>query len=181
MPARVPPIDPTQYTPDQQRVATQLTGARGSVRGPFAIWLRNPKLAEHANQFSIALRDSKVIERRLFELVILTVCRARSVQYAWSAHIGAAEKFGVTPEVIAAIRDNRRPEFKREDERVAYDVATEIMQTKELSQATYDRAAAQFGVEGTIDLVSTVGFYAMVGMFLKSFDVLTPTGDRPLK
>ena len=55
------------------------------------------------------------------------------------------------------------------------------MQTKELSQATYDRAIAQFGIEGTVDLVSTVGYYAMVGIFLKSFDVPTPTGDRPLK
>jgi len=86
----------------------------------------------------------------------------------------------VAPEVIAAIRDNRRPDFKRDDERVAYDVASELIQTQELSQATYNRAVAQFGVEGTVDLVSTVGYYAMVGIFLKSFNVPTPSGDRPL-
>jgi len=50
MPARVPPIDPARYTPDQQRAAAQIAGARGNVRGPFTIWLRNPKLAEHVNQ-----------------------------------------------------------------------------------------------------------------------------------
>jgi hypothetical protein len=50
-----------------------------------------------------------------------------------------------------------------------------------LSTATYDRAIAQFGLQGTIELVSTVGYYAMVGIFLKSFDVPTPTGDKPLK
>ena len=66
MPARVPPIDPAQYTPDQQRVAALISGARGNVRGPFTIWLRNPKLAEQANALGIALRDSKTIERRLF-------------------------------------------------------------------------------------------------------------------
>ncbi len=181
MPARLPPIDPATYTPDQQRVAAEISGARKSVRGPFTIWLRNPKLAEYANAFGLALRDSKTVERRVFELVVITVCRAGSVQYAWSAHVGAAETAGVAPEGIAAIRDNRRPDFKRDDERTAYDVATEIMQTKELSQATYDRAIAQFGAEGTVDLVSTVGYYAMVGIFLKSFDVPTPTGERPLK
>ena len=181
MPARVPPIDPARYTPDQQRAAAQIAGARGNVRGPFTIWLRNPKLAEHVNQLGIILRESRYVERRVFELVVLTVCRANSVQYAWSAHVGAAETAGLAPEVIAAIRDNRRPDFKRDDERVAYDVTTEIMQTRELSQATYDRAVAQFGVEGTVDLISTVGYYNMVGIFLKSFDVSTPTGDRPLK
>src|SRR5712691_469351 len=109
MPARVPPIDPATMTPEQQRVAAAIAGARKSVRGPFTIWLRNAKLAEHANAFGVALRDSKVLDRRLFELVVITVCRAWLVQYAWSAHVGAAEKAGVLPEVIAAIHDNRRP------------------------------------------------------------------------
>ncbi len=181
MPARVPPIDPAQYTPDQQRVAAGISGARGNVRGPFTVWLRSPMIAEQANALGITLRESKVLGRRLFELAVITVCRAWSVQYAWSAHVGAAETAGISPDVIAAIRENRRPEFAHEDERVVYDVASEIMQTKELSQATYDRAVAQFGVEGTVDLISTVGYYAMIGIFLKSFDVPTPTGDRPLK
>jgi len=122
-----------------------------------------------------------VLDLRLFELVVITVCRAFTVQYAWSSHAPAAETAGVAPEVIAAIRDNRRPDFKRDDERAAYEVASELMQTQELSQATYDRAVAQFGIEGIVDLVSTVGYYAMVGIFLKSFDVPTPSGDRPLK
>ncbi|MET0671599.1 MAG: carboxymuconolactone decarboxylase family protein [Tardiphaga sp.] len=179
--SRVPPLDPATLTAEQQRVAAAISGARKNVRGPFTIWLRNPALAEHANAFGVALRDSSKLDRRLFELAVITVCRAWSVQYAWSSHAPAAEAAGVSPDVVAAIRDNRKPELKRDDERVVYDVATELMQTKELSQATYDRAIAQFGIEGTVDLVSTVGYYAMVGIFLKSFDVPTPAGDRPLK
>jgi 4-carboxymuconolactone decarboxylase len=179
--SRVPPLDPAALTPEQQRVAAEISGARKNVRGPFTIWLRNPALAEHANAFGVALRDSKVLDRRLFELAVIVVCRAATVQYAWSSHAPAAEDAGVSPEVVAAIRDNRAPDFKRDDERVVYDVATELMQTRDLSQPTYDRAVAQFGIDGTVDLVSTVGYYAMVGLFLKSFDVPTPTGDRPLK
>ncbi|HYI27241.1 MAG TPA: carboxymuconolactone decarboxylase family protein [Bradyrhizobium sp.] len=179
--SRAAPLDPATLTPEQQRVAAAIAGARKNVRGPFTIWLRNPALAEHANAFGIALRDSQVLDRRLFELVVITVCRAWSVQYAWSSHAPAAEAAGVAPDVIAAIRDNRTPDFKRDDERIVYDVTTELMQTKELSAATYDRAVQQFGIEGMVDLVSTVGYYAMVGIFLKSFDVPTPTGDRPLK
>lgn len=179
--SRVPPLDPATLTPEQQRVAALIAGARKNVRGPFTIWLRNPALAEHANAFGIALRDSKVLDRRLFELAVLVVCRAATVQYAWSSHAPAAEMAGVSPEVIAAIRDNRTPPFQRDDERVVYDVATELMQTRDLSQPTFDRAVAEFGIDGTVDLVSTVGYYAMVGLFLKSFDVPTPTGERPLK
>ena len=69
----------------------------------------------------------------------------------------------------------------RDDERVAYLVASEIMATKELSKSTYDKAVGQFGEQGTVELISTIGYYAMVGIFLKSFDVPTSTGDKPLK
>jgi 4-carboxymuconolactone decarboxylase len=179
--SRVPPLDPATLTPEQERVAAAISGARKNVRGPFTIWLRNPALAEHANAFGVALRDSKVLDRRLFELAVITVCRAFTVQYAWSSRAPAAEAAGVSPEVVAAIRDNRKPDFKREDERIVYDVATELMQTKDLSQPTYDRAVETFGIEGTVDLVSTIGYYAMVGIFLKSFGVPTPAGDTPLK
>ncbi len=179
--SRVPPLDPATLTPEQERVAAEISGARKNVRGPFTIWLRNPKLAEHANAFGVALRDSKVLDRRLFELAVITVCRAFTVQYAWSSHAPAAEAAGVSPEVVAAIRDNRTPLFQRDDERIVYDVASELMRTQELSQPTYGRAIAAFGTEGTVDLISTVGYYAMVGIFLKSFDVPTPTGEKPLK
>jgi 4-carboxymuconolactone decarboxylase len=177
----MPPIDADSLTPEQKRVYDQIAGRRKTVRGPFPIWLRNPKLAEHANQFGIALRDHSTIGRHIFELVVITVCRQRSVQYAWSSHAPQAEAAGIAPEIVAAIRDKRRPDFKDADQRVAYDVTTEIMETNDLSTATYDRAMAQFGLQGTVELVSTVGYYAMVGILLKSFDVPTPTGDKPLK
>ena len=178
--SRVPPLDVENLTAEQKRVYDQIGGARKTVRGPFPIWLRNPKLAEHANQFGIALRDSS-IGRRVFELAVITVCRAWQVQYAWSSHAVQAETAGVSPDVIAAIRDKRKPDFKQADERVAYEVATELMETKELSAKTYDTTIAQFGLQGTVELISTIGYYAMVGIFLKSFDVPTPTGDKPLQ
>jgi 4-carboxymuconolactone decarboxylase len=177
--SRLPPLAADKLSPEQRRVYDQIAGNRKTVRGPFPMWLRNPKLAEHANQFGIALRDHSTIGRRIFELCVITVCRAGSVPYAWSSHAPQAELQGIAPEIVEAIRQNRRPEFERDDERVAYEVASEIMATKELSRAGYDRAIAQFGEQGTVELISTVGYYAMVGIFLKSFDVPAPNGERP--
>ena len=39
------------------------------------------------------------------------------------------------------------------------------MATGALSQAGYDKALAQFGEQGTVELISTIGYYAMVGNF----------------
>src|SRR4029079_15397669 len=179
--SRVPPLDVAALSAEQKRVYDQIAGKRKTVRGPFPIWLRNPKLAEHANNFGAALRDHSAIGRRIFELAVITVCRAWSVQYAWSSHAPQAELAGIAPEIVAAIRENRTPDFKKADESVAYKVATEIMATKELSKPSYDKAIAQFGEQGTVELISTIGYYAMVGIFLKSFDVRPPDGSTPLK
>jgi 4-carboxymuconolactone decarboxylase len=41
--ARVPDVAPAEMTAEQKRVCQEIAGARsGVVRGPFAIWLRNP-------------------------------------------------------------------------------------------------------------------------------------------
>jgi 4-carboxymuconolactone decarboxylase len=179
--SRLQPLATEALSPEQKRVYDQIAGKRKTVRGPFPIWLRNPMLAEHANQFGVALRDHAAIGRRIFELAVITVCRAWSVQYAWSSHAPQAELQGIAPEIVVAIRENRTPDFEKADERLAYEVAAEIMATKELSQASYDKAIAQFGEQGTVELISTIGYYAMVGIFLKSFDVRPPDGSKPLK
>ena len=45
--ARVPDVAPEEMTAEQRRVSQEIGGARGGVvRGPFAIWLRNPELAD---------------------------------------------------------------------------------------------------------------------------------------
>src|SRR5215510_9666929 len=118
--SRLPPLDPASMTVEQKRVHDEIAGARKTVRGPFPMWLRNPALADHANQFGVALRDS-TIGRRIFELAVITVCRAWSVQYAWSSHAPQAELAGIAPEIVEAIRQNKRPQFDKDDERVAYE------------------------------------------------------------
>src|SRR5437868_6824687 len=119
--SRMPPLDAKAMTPEQKRVYDVIAGKRKTVRGPFPMWLRNPVLADHANQFGVALRDHSVIGRRIFELCVITVCRAGSVQYAWSSHAPQAELAGISPEIVAAIRENRTPAFTKDDERTAYE------------------------------------------------------------
>ena len=179
--SRMLPIDHDAMSAEQKRVYDQIAGKRKTVRGPFPMWLRNPKLAEQANQFGVVLRDHSVIGRRIFELCVITVCRARDVQYAWSSHAPQAELAGIAPEIVKAIQENRTPTFTKADERIAYETATEIMTANALSQTGYDKALAQFGEQGIVELISTIGYYAMVGIFLKSFDVRPPDGSTPLK
>jgi 4-carboxymuconolactone decarboxylase len=179
--ARVPDLGPEELDDEQRRVAAQIAGTRGgTVRGPFALWLRLPHLAEHADGFGRSLRGGS-LERRLYELITLVVARAWSAQYPFWAHARHAGDVGLTPEVVEAIRTRRPPPFARDDERLVYALATELLETRDLAQASYERALAAFGLERTIEIVTTVGYYAMIAMVVKAFDAPVPSGERPLE
>ncbi|CAN0496743.1 unnamed protein product, partial [Phaeothamnion confervicola] len=150
------------------------------VRGPFALWLRRPEIAERANAFGNALRADGRIDKRLFELMVLIVARHWSAQYAWFAHERHALKAGLPAEIIEAIRHGRQPEFARDDEKLVYDIVTELNQSRDLSEPSYRRGVALFGLDLFIEFVTAIGFYIMVAVMLKTFDAPVPDGTRPL-
>jgi 4-carboxymuconolactone decarboxylase len=179
--ARLDPMKMDELTPEQQRMHAELGRTRKRVGGPFAIWLRNPPLADNANRLALTLREHGKLEKRLFELIVLTVVRHWSAQYAWAAHEPNALAAGLAPDVIAAIRERRTPKFSRADEQLTYEAVSELFDSKALSDATYDRLLKQFGLDLTIELITVAGFYGMVATVLKGFDVPTPNGERPFQ
>jgi 4-carboxymuconolactone decarboxylase len=178
--ARVEDLKLEDLTPEQRAVHDRIAGTRGGVvRGPFAIWLRNPKVADAADRFGTILRNGD-LDLRLFELMVLVVARHWSAQYEWFAHARQALAAGLSPAVVDAIRDRRAPEFTRDDERLVYELVTEMNETKTLSQPTYDRAVAMLGLDHVIELTTALGFYTMVAIMLNGFDAPVPGGERPL-
>jgi 4-carboxymuconolactone decarboxylase len=179
--SRVPDLAQSEMTPEQKRIHDEIASKRrGNVRGPFAIWLRTPAIAERANQFGNAIRVAGKLDKRLFELMVLIVARHWSAPYEWFAHEDQALKEGVSPVVVEALRHGRIPDFPHADEQLIYDVVTELNTRKVLGQATYDRGVGHFGLDLFIELVTAIGFYTMVAMMLNAFDAPVPGNARPL-
>jgi 4-carboxymuconolactone decarboxylase len=153
---------------------------RGHMRGPFAVWLRNAELCENTLKLQEMFASRVKLERRLLELMILVAARSANAQYAWFIHEPHALKFGVSPEIVQAIRERRTPDFSRDDERLVYDITLELNTTRALSEATYRRGMTLFGEQVLVELVSAVGFYSMVAMTLNAFAVSVPGGKEPL-
>jgi len=178
--ARVEDLKLENLTPEQRAVHDRIAGSRGGVvRGPFAIWLRNPALADAADKLGTTLRKGK-LDVRLFELMVLVIARHWTAQYEWFAHAKHAPKAGLSADVVEAIRNGRKPTFARDDERLIYALVTEMNETRTLSQPTYDRAVAMLGLDLVIELITSIGFYTMVAIMLNGFDAPVPGGERPL-
>jgi 4-carboxymuconolactone decarboxylase len=178
--ARVEDLKLESLTPEQKAIHDRIAGTRGgTVRGPFAIWMRNPAIAEAADKLGTTLRNGD-LDLRLFELMVLVVARHWTAQYEWFAHARHGLEAGLSPAVVDAIRDRRKPDFTRDDERLIYDLVTEMNETRTLSQPTYDRAVAALGLDHVIELITSIGFYTMVAIMLNGFDAPVPGGERPL-
>ena len=176
--ARIDPIPRDRMTPDQRRIDDEIAATRGGgpAKGPFALWLRTPELAQRADAFGSYLRHHTSVPQNLVELAVLVIARAWTAQYEWHAHIAAWRKLGLDEGIAEAIRERRAPELRTEEDRAVYAVATELLERRALSDATYDRAVAALGEQTVLDLVTIVGFYTMVAMVLVAFRVDIPDG-----
>jgi len=176
--ARVDDVKREQLSPRQQQLYDDFLKSRprATLTGPFSVLIHTPDIAEPADHLVNYYRRTPKIGRRMVELIILLVVRNADVQYAWAVHEPIALKEGISQAAIDAIRARKRPEFAGDDERVMYDLVTELLTTKTLSAATFEHAKSTFGLEGVIEAVTCAGLYGMIGFVLNGFDIPPPAG-----
>jgi len=179
--ARIGEIDRQELTARQQQLHDDFLRSRPhkTLSGPFSVLIHAPDIAEPADRLVNYYRTSPKLGRRLIELVILLMVREATAQYAWSVHEPHALAQGLTQDTIDAIRARRRPDFKRDDERLIYDFITELAATKTVNAPMFERAMAAFGLEGVIEAVTCAGLYGMIGFVLNVFEI-PPQPGKPL-
>ena len=170
--ARLPPLSFEELTPELKTLWQEIGAVRsGSPGGPFSIWMRYPKIAERAHLLGNAVRLEGQLERRLLELAVLVVARHWSAEYVFAAHVPPGSEAGLGDDLVEAIRSHRTPNFTKDDERLVYDTVHELLETKRLSDASFERAHQSLGTDKLIELVTAVGFYMTAAAMVNAFDV----------
>jgi len=169
---------------DAQRAAAErmLASKTGRIIGPMNAWLRCPAVALRAIELGDYARHGSTHEKRISELVILIIARHWSAQVEWCVHKVEALKAGLAPAVVDAIEARTRPAFDRADEELVYDLFTGLLDTKNVSDAVYNRAIEMFGESKLVELIAIFGHYNHVAAVLNTFRVPVPPGwAEPLK
>jgi 4-carboxymuconolactone decarboxylase len=176
---RMSHIAPENMTDAQRKSAEEVaSGPRGSVRGPFNVLLRSPELMSPLQKVGEYLRFRCQLDRRIAEMATLIAARYWTQNYEWSAHHPLALKAGLKPEIAQAIAEGRRPGGMAQDEEIVYDLLTEALQNKSVSDATYERAVKQFGEQNLVDLLAIGGYYALLGMLMNVARTELPEGKQ---
>lgn len=177
---RIPEVTPENANPEQKRIIDSITKTRGSLRGPFKVMLHSPKLADACQQLGTIVRFEGLLAPRVKSLVAVLTGLYLNARVEWMGNIETVRKGGMDEETIRAILERRRPSFRRPDDEAAYDLVSEMQRNHEVSDATFQNCIKIFGVQGTVELVGVVGYYSMVGPFLKIFQIEPPEVARPV-
>ncbi|KZD23987.1 carboxymuconolactone decarboxylase family protein [Tardiphaga robiniae] len=152
------------------------------LAGPYNPMMRSPVLGQKLFDLFAYLRWDTSVPVKLNEFAIIIIGRQWRSQVEWFAHAPLAQKAGLSPQIIADLKANKRPANMAEDEATVYDFVTELTTTHKVSDATYARAKKIFNDQQIVDLTAVAGNYVMVAMLLAMAEESTPPGkEAPFK
>jgi 4-carboxymuconolactone decarboxylase len=178
---RMPPIPPEKMTDAQKKAAQDYKDLRSQTLGggPWGVILRVPDLMVPSVQFRIHNQKNSALSPKLTEFAILIAARHWTNNYEFLPHSSAAAKDGLSPEVIAAIVDGRRPPKMAEDEEAVYDFCDELLHNQSVTDATYARMLTKFGEPGIVEAASLEGYYTYLSMLMNVARTPVPPGSKP--
>jgi 4-carboxymuconolactone decarboxylase len=175
----MPPIPKGQWTDAQKKAAAEFAAARKEdIFGPFAVMLRSPEVMLRASAMGDYMRYRTVLPPRLNELIILITARHWTQQFEWYVHQPSALKAGLSPDLVNAVAEGRRPDGMSQEEAVIHDFTTELLNGQNVSDSLYASAVAAFGEQGVIDMVGVAGYYAFLSMMMNTARTAVPADSN---
>jgi 4-carboxymuconolactone decarboxylase len=180
---RFPQLTMDQLDAKQKPLGEQVMKVSSvGLAGPYNPMMRSPVLGQKLFDLFAYLRWDTSVPTKLNEFAIIIIGRQWRSQVEWFAHAPLAQKAGLSPEIIADLKANRRPAGMAEDEAVVYDFITELTTTHKVSDETYARAKKVLSDQQIVDLTAVSGNYVMVAMLLAMAEESTPPGkEAPFK
>ncbi len=177
---RFAPLTWPEMTPAQQQMTQSvLSGKRGSMQGPYNVLLRSPALGQLAQQFGVHTRFESSLPLMLNELAILMIARFWNSQFVWWAHRKMALDAGLDESLIQAIALGQTPAPLSEPLVSVHAFCDELIQNRQVSDATYAALSQQVGEQGVVDLMAAMSYYTLVSMCLNVDQYPLPEGVLP--
>lgn len=183
--ARIPTASRDTVPQDQLDAFDEYVAARGNVpdTGPLSVMVHVPELIKRGEHLRAYLRgDESSLPANIRELAMLLTAREMDCQFIWNAHAAFGRQSGLDDTLVNSLRDRAELPALSDAESVVVDYGRELFRTCRVSQETFDRAIAQFGRRGLVELTTLMGYYSCLAFNINAFDVGLPEGvsESPL-
>jgi 4-carboxymuconolactone decarboxylase len=151
-----------ELTPAQKVITDRALAGRGPI-GIFNITLRSPELSEAMRGIA---GGRGALSTKQNELAILLTGRYWTTQFEFAVHHRAATQAGLSEATIGSIVEGRRPGRLLPEEVPIYNFLTELLNTKQVSDATFQAAKEAVGEKGIVDVIGLSAFYQTVSLMM---------------
>jgi 4-carboxymuconolactone decarboxylase len=177
---RFPQLTMDQLSDAQKPLGEQIMKISSvGIGGPYNSWMRSPVLGQRLFDLFHYLRWETSVPTKLNEFAILIIGRQWRSQVEWFAHAPLAAKAGLSSDIIAELKEGKRPSKMAEDEAAVYDFVNELTTTQKVSDETYARTKKVFNDQQIVDLTAVAGSYMTVAMMLAMSETTVPPGKEP--
>src|ERR1017187_1658563 len=180
---RFPQLTMDQLNDKQKPLGEQIMKVSSvGLGGPYNPMLRSPVLGQKMFDLLYYLRWQTSVPLKLNEFAILIIGRQWRSQVEWFAHAPLAIKAGLSPEIVAELKTNKRPSNMPPEESAVYDLVSELTTKHVVSDETFNRTKQLLGEQQVVDLTAVAGTYITVAMVLAMAEESGPPGkDLPFK
>jgi 4-carboxymuconolactone decarboxylase len=168
--ARIPPLKPEDWTPEQRRRFDPDGTGRGAAN-VFVTFVRNPpadRLRGPINQHILNSTTLSVRQRETLLMRIGVLCRS---EYEWAAHSRLGRRAGMTDADVARIVAGPDSGGGEPLENALLRAADELYRDDRVSDATWAALAGQLDTKQLLDVLIAVGGYRSTSMAINSAGV----------
>jgi 4-carboxymuconolactone decarboxylase len=191
---RLPLVSPSHIEADQRQLYDLLdsqfvpwanaNGFKGKTEtgeliGPFNALLYSSAISMGYVQLTNAESSHTSLNKRVREVVILSVGAVWKAHYELYAHSAVARTVGISGSAIDALVEGESSPDLSADELVAHRFARQLAADHNVDPELYKEAEATFGQAGLVDLVYLIGMYLFTCNLLNAFKI--PAPDRPVQ
>lgn len=174
MPRLTEIFDRDQLPEDKRWVHDYLMETRKKISNGFAPFLHCPEYVARVAQLGSYIRYESSLPKEAYELLALTTSVERNNPYEGDHHAFILAEMGIERATLDAVRDNSGLEGINENHALYIRCAREMMRENRLSDASFETARRRLGDRGVIDVIGTIGYYAMLACLHNGMQVRGP-------
>jgi 4-carboxymuconolactone decarboxylase len=179
--ARLTPITSKDQVPTKDHaIVDAIVASRGSLQGPFSMFLYSPELAGRVAHLGAFVRFEGSLDMRVRVLAAMTAAREFDTVYVWGAQTGSARRQGVPEATITAIREKHTRGVPPEDAQII-DFTLQLIRKHRVDDATFRAMRARFGHDQLLQLTGAIGYYVMLAMTVNACELEAAPGADVLK
>ena len=179
--ARLTPItSKDQVDAKDHAIVDAIMESRGSLQGPFSMFLHSPEIAGRVAHLGAFVRFEGSLDMRVRVLAAMTVARQFDSAYVWGAQTGSARRQDVSEATITAIRDKHLHDIPPEDALIV-DFTRQLLEKHRIDDATMATMQARFDPNDLIQLTGAIGYYSLLAMTVNTFELEPAPGAEVLE